>query len=346
MRLPQPFIRLALTVDVARLRSEIAQFGPGDWRDHPQGHPGNSALPLVARHGQAQDDGVAGPMAPTPHLARCPYVRQGLAALNAPIGRSRLMRLDAGAEATSHVDASYYWSQRVRVHFPIETTPGVRFLCGDAETHMAPGEVWIFDTWRQHNVLNPPETRRIHLVVDTVGSDAFWARTRDPGEAPSMVAYVPGKEPPMTMETINFPVVMSPYEFNAIWAGLRDDAAAANADSPSTEVIAAIDAEVRRVQLDWRAAWAAHGDAAEGWPRYAVLIRTLSALADQHMGTVRLANDVDLAHFIKTSLIPSLHSPQLARSGSSAGLVSDTGQPRSAKPSARALPESVLPLIC
>ncbi len=144
MRLPQPFIRLALTVDVDRLRSEIAQFGPGDWRDHPQGHPGNSALPLVARHGQAHDDGVAGPMAPTPHLARCPYVRQVLAALNAPLGRSRLMRLDAGAEATSHVDANYYWSQRVRVHIPIETTPGVRFLCGDAETHMAPGEVSDF----------------------------------------------------------------------------------------------------------------------------------------------------------------------------------------------------------
>ena len=251
------------------------------------------------------------------------------------------MRLDAGAEATAHVDANYYWSQRVRVHIPVETTPGVRFLCGDAEAHMAPGEVWIFDTWRQHNVLNPPGTRRIHLVVDTVGSDAFWARTRDPGEPPSVVAYVPGKDPPLTMETINFPVVMSPYEFNAIWAGLRDDAAAANANSPLTEVIAAIDVEVRRVQLDWRAAWAAHGDASEGWPKYAVLIRTLSAIAARHAGMVRLANGVDLAHFMETSLIPSLHSPQLASSGR--GSVSDTGQPRSTKPAAGAMPASALP---
>ena len=59
-----------------------------------------------------------GPMGATPHLARCPYVRQVLAALGAPIGRSRLMRLDSGAEATAHVDTNYYWSQRVRVHIP------------------------------------------------------------------------------------------------------------------------------------------------------------------------------------------------------------------------------------
>jgi len=48
MQLPQPFIRLALTVDADRLRTEIGQFGRAEWRDHPQKHPGNAALPLVA----------------------------------------------------------------------------------------------------------------------------------------------------------------------------------------------------------------------------------------------------------------------------------------------------------
>ena len=341
MQLPQPFIRLALTVDVDRLRSEIAQFAPTDWRDHPQGHPGNSALPLVSRRGQATDDGVAGPMAPTPHLARCPYVRQVLAALNAPLGRTRLMRLDEGAEATSHVDANYYWSQRVRVHIPIVTTPGVRFFCGDAETHMAAGEVWIFDTWREHNVLNPPGIQRIHLVADTVGSEAFWALTRDPARPPSPIAYIPGNVPPLTMETVNFPVVMSPYEFDSIWASLRNDAAAANPGSPP--IIAAIDAEMRGVQLDWRAAWAAYGAAPEGWPKYAALLRTLNAIADRHIGTVNLANGVDLAQFIQSSLIPSLHSPELASGGDTTKSVPDLGQQRSTKPVAPALPTRNVP---
>jgi len=325
MQLPQPFIRLALTVDADRLRSEIGQFGAAEWRDHPQGHPGNSALPLVARRGQPQDDGVAGPMGATPHLARCPYVRQVLAALGAPIGRSRLMRLDSGAEATAHVDTNYYWSQRVRVHIPVVTTPGVRFLCGDAQTQMAPGEVWIFDTWRPHNVLNPPGVERIHLVIDTVGSDAFWGLARDPATAATPVPYVPGHEPPLTLETVNFPVVMSPYEFGAIWSGWRAEAAGADAGGTS-----AIDDAVRRIQLDWRANWAAHGDAPEGWPGYAVLIRKLRDIGARYAGKVRLPNGQDLALLIVSSLVPALHTPDLADGSPSASSVPDLGQVKSA----------------
>jgi uncharacterized protein (TIGR03032 family) len=321
MQLPQPFIRLALTADADRLQFEIAQFGPDAWRAHPQGIPGNSALPFIARRGQADDDGVAGPMAPTSHLARCPYLRQVLAALKAPLGRTRLMRLDAGAEATSHVDTNYYWSQRVRVHIPVVTSPGVRFRCGDAETHMASGEVWIFDTWRPHNVINPAGTQRIHLVIDTVGSDAFWALAGDVGESPMWIPYSPGTDPSLSMETVNFPVVMSPYEFGKIWTGWCTDAAAADAGARS-----AIDAAVRRIQFDWRANWAAHGDAPEGWANYAALIQRLREISSRYAGTVKLANGQDLARLIDLSLIPSLHTPDLAARGVGAASVPDLGQ--------------------
>jgi hypothetical protein len=103
MQLAAPFIRLPLAFDAQRLAAEIAQFAPDDWRPHPQGHPGNWALPLVAVRGDPMDDGVAGPMQATPHLARCLYHRQVLAALGVPLGRTRLMKLDARAEATAHV---------------------------------------------------------------------------------------------------------------------------------------------------------------------------------------------------------------------------------------------------
>ena len=323
MQLPQPFIRLPLTVDADRLRLEIEQFRPEDWRNHPQGNPGNTALPLVARRGQAEDDGVSGPMGATPHLARCPYVKQVLAALAVPIGRTRLMRLEGGAEATPHIDSNYYWSQRVRVHIPIVTTPGVRFLCGDAETHMGPGEVWIFDTWRLHNVLNPSGAQRVHLVADTVGSSAFWAMTRTPGPNPNTVTYVPGKDPSLELESINFPVVMSPYEFDMIWTGwLKDAAGSKNAPA----AVAAIDSEVRQVQRDWRAAWAVHGDAPHGWPVYEGLLRTLQAIATRHLGAIELANGQDLARLIQISLVPALHSPNLPGSKKTFGDVPDLGQ--------------------
>ena len=321
MQLAKPFIRLPLTADATRLRAEIEQFGPADWRAHPQGHPGNTALPLVARGGHPDDDGVAGPMRATPHLARCPYLRQVLAALGAPLGRTRLMRLDAGAEATAHVDTNYYWSQRVRVHIPIVTTPDVRFLCGDAETRMGPGEIWIFDTWRPHNVLNPAGTKRIHLVADTVGSGAFWTLTRDGAAAAREIPYVAGADAPLSLESINFPVVMSPYEFTTIWSGWLKDAAAANATPGAVQ---AFDADMRVVQEDWRAAWAVYGDSPAGFSRFAELVRTMQSVASRYAGAVVLGNGLDLARLVETSLAAALHSPNLA--GGTAVSVPDLGQ--------------------
>ena len=59
------------------------------------------------------------------------------------------------------------------MHVPIITDPAVRFVVGEREWHLAPGEVWVFNTWALHNVINPNPTRRIHLVVDTVGGATF-----------------------------------------------------------------------------------------------------------------------------------------------------------------------------
>ena len=113
-------------------------------------------------------------MAPTPELLRCPYLSQVFASLGVTVGRSRLMRLSGHAEVTRHADQGYYWTERVRVHVPVVTQPTVRFECGDAAINMAAGECWIFDTWRQHRVLNDAVESRVHLVVDTVGGGAFW----------------------------------------------------------------------------------------------------------------------------------------------------------------------------
>ena len=108
MRLLRPFIRLPLAFDAARLAAEVGGFARAEWRPHPQGHPGNWSLPLIALDGDPGREGVAGPMRPTPQLTRCPYIRHVMAELGAPLGRSRLMKLDARAEATAHVDINHY----------------------------------------------------------------------------------------------------------------------------------------------------------------------------------------------------------------------------------------------
>jgi len=292
-----------------RLRAEIAQFEASEWRPHPQGTPGNSALPFIAHLGNPLDDAVAGPMRPTPHLARCPYVQQVLAALDAPLGRTRCMKLDAGAEVTAHVDVAYYWQQRVRVHVPVVTFPEVAFLCGDATTHMAEGECWVFDTWRMHNVLNPANRERIHLVIDSVGSETFWRLTGS--EEPARdVPFVPNAGPSLRFESSNSPVVMSPWEIESLWASWLGDAYAGPSDRGT---IGKLDAAVRPLIREWRAVWAEYADDVPGWPRYLALIGRLSGIARTYAGSIALPNEVDLARVIELGLIPALHSPALAQ---------------------------------
>src|SRR5262245_11034084 len=129
MKLDREFRKLPLGFDAECLAHEAAQFDAADWRPHPNGHPGNSAVPLLAVDGDPSNDGVCGPMRPTPLLERCPYTRQVLAALDTVLGRTRLMRIAGQAEATAHVDTNYYWQQRVRVHIPIRTSADVQFIC-------------------------------------------------------------------------------------------------------------------------------------------------------------------------------------------------------------------------
>ncbi len=137
-------------------------------------------MALISRDGGDNDD-FAGAMAPTPHLANCPYHRQVMSSFGEVLARSRLMKLAAGCEVGLHVDFNYHWHTRVRMHIPIVTNPEVRFLCGDRTVHMAPGQCWLFDNWRPHNVVNDGDTDRVHLVVDLAGSSRFWHRVEAVG---------------------------------------------------------------------------------------------------------------------------------------------------------------------
>src|SRR5689334_20149112 len=116
MKLDTEFIKLPFRFDVARLQEEVRQFTEQEWKPHPQGFAGNWAIPLIGARGSADDDSVKGPMAPTPFLDRCPYLKQVLASFNCVLGRTRLMRLDNKAETTAHVDTNYYWLHHVRIH--------------------------------------------------------------------------------------------------------------------------------------------------------------------------------------------------------------------------------------
>lgn len=281
MKLQVPFLQLPLAFDAPALAAEIAALGEAPWKPHPQGFAGNSMLPLVAVGGDADNESFAGPMAPTAALRACPYLMQVIASLGATIGRSRLMRLSGQAEVTRHADQGYYWTERVRVHVPVVTQPSVRFECGDAAIHMAAGECWIFDTWRQHRVLNDATDARIHLVVDTVGGGRFWelaARGR-PHDVPAgswrAQPVTPSAAPvAFDCERLNVPQVMSPWELNAHLSLLFADALPHPNLAPVRQIC-------QRFARTWQGLWFAHGDDRAHWPHYR---RALQAFIDEVRG--------------------------------------------------------------
>ena len=318
MRLDTEFIKLPLSFDVERMRAEVEAIPESDWRPHPQGHPGNSALPLIALGGDPTNDGVAGEMLPTAHLEKCEYLQQVLASFDTVFGRSRLMRLEGKSEATLHVDTNYYWADRVRIHVPILTSPVIEFICNEKSLHMAAGEAWIFDAWRMHNVLNPTGDQRIHLVGDTVGSAAFWelvARGERPfsenGAAPAPtrhVEYQPGAQVRLETERSNYPVVMDPWEQRRLLESLLEDLPENGAAAERAEFVAALTSFHR----DWRAAWARFGRAPDGWQTFDSLRRRFDDRIAPLERALELSNSTDAVEIARQMLVRPALNPQLA----------------------------------
>ena len=301
MKLPVPFLQLPVSFDAGLLAEEIAALGESVWRPHPQGFPGNSAVPLVSQDGDPQSDAVRGAMRPTPQLERCPYLMQVMSTIGGVWGRSRLMRLSGQAEVTAHVDIDYYWRDHMRVHVPIVTQPDVQFHCGDAVVHMAAGECWIFDTWRMHRVLNSTDKARIHLVADSVGGPALWSfiaagRPHDanvPGWQPRRIGPDRSAAAALRLESVNVPNVMSPWE-------VQDQVGFILEAAQQHPNLGALHQLVGHFHRHWRSLWAIHGDRGGGLDEYREAIRLFSVELARLGEGIRLENG--------TTLLKAMHS--------------------------------------
>lgn len=315
MRLPCEFIRLPLQFDAERLREEVAAIDEADWMPHPQRFAGNSALILVSVNGEDNND-LAGPMAPTPRLQQCSYLRQVMASFQTVVGRSRLMRLDPGSEVKLHTDLNYYWRERIRVHVPIVTDPGVRFQTGERTVHMKAGEAWIFDNWRPHTVFNESGVRRIHLVMDTVGTAAFWqlvGRGWNPasGQPEQMmrvrgVEFDPAANAAFPVERFNVMPVAMPSSVKALVQDLIGDIRSGSDRGPVAQGACAI---LGNFSHEWQGLWAAFGPGEEAFPRFRGLLEQVVAELQQ-LGAGRIqmpSNGSPLMDVVNAQLGPLLN---------------------------------------
>jgi hypothetical protein len=283
MKMDSEFVKLPITFDVETMAREASQFDESNWQPHPGKHPGNSALPLISLGGGNNDD-FSGSMAQTPYLQKCEYISQICANFGEVLGRSRLMRLAGGSEVPIHVDAIYHWHRHVRIHIPIITNENVIFHCGSQQVNMRAGECWLFDSWRNHKVVNHSEQTRVHLVLDTAGSSRFWdivehslAYYREHQQYPpaQKLNYEAGKTAPILLEKYNLTPVLSPGEVD----GLVEDIIGEMHSVESNEAVKvdAIVKQMMRFCRDWRMIFSLHGYEQQGMQRYLSLLQNTRA---------------------------------------------------------------------
>jgi len=310
MKLATPFCQLPFRFDVSQLAQEIAQFSESDWQEHPQKFEGNSALLLVSVDGDVTNDDLKGSMAITPHLKRCEYLQQVLASFNSAIGRTRLMRLQGEAKVKCHSDQDYYWLQRVRIHIPIVTNPEVTFYCGDDQVHMEAGSAWIFNTWLPHKVENQSDSIRIHLVIDTVGSQEFWdlVEHKHPFQE---IPYLKDKEVKLKTEKVNAPIVISPWEQQYIFNFFLEDLRKVSENNP--EIINHLSQEFCQINRQWHELWVRYGTHSSGWGEYQQTLQEIITKLESFAKQLDLSNGVDFFDGLASSLLTDMFNPKLVK---------------------------------
>lgn len=87
------------------------------------------------------------------------------------IGRVFISKLPPGGKVLPHkdldglngIETERYYD---RFHLVYKSEPGNIFRCGDEKVYMKPGELWWFDNFEEHEVINNSSSDRIHLIMD------------------------------------------------------------------------------------------------------------------------------------------------------------------------------------
>jgi hypothetical protein len=139
-----------------------------DWR----------CLALRSAGGAADRTDPGGPgledFADTPWLSSTPLTSAILDKIPVPKRAVRFMALGPGVVSHTHDDTKYgpRWGV-ARLHIPITTNPDALLVLDSVEYRWQPGEFWFGDFSRKHRVENHGAQARVHLVIDTLMTEAI-----------------------------------------------------------------------------------------------------------------------------------------------------------------------------
>ena len=173
-------LRLPMRFDPALLRRDLAAVSGIGWTKHfvTQNYAGDwSVIPLRGPAGETHPvrlihpDPTAREFEDTPVLEHAPYLARVLAAFECPRQCARLMRLAPGSTIKEHRDHDLAFEKGVaRLHIPVTTNAGVRFLLNRVRVDMEPGSMWYLRLSDPHSVSNAGTSDRVHLVIDLVAN--------------------------------------------------------------------------------------------------------------------------------------------------------------------------------
>jgi len=164
-------VRLPLTIDIERLRGEVAGLPASVWGTRGGRVGVHNAAEAVFLRGYAPAEGDK-PVEDRPILESLPYARSIIEkTIPAPRWRCLLARLPAGAVIAPHVDRPPYFGKTLRVHVPVDTNESVYMVARGLCYSMRAGEVWVLNNSAEHAVWNAdPVMSRTHMICDFLPS--------------------------------------------------------------------------------------------------------------------------------------------------------------------------------
>ncbi|MEE4331247.1 MAG: TIGR03032 family protein, partial [Wenzhouxiangella sp.] len=181
---------------------------------------------------------------------------------------------------------------------------------GQASSAIPAGQAWLVDGWRGYEHENPGSDPLVYLVVDTVGSAAFWStvnsadRPLDPereGRMSPRRIRLSGAPKAIETEVVRSSRVMSPWELESLVNGLMQELrSAAPAGAPH---LPKLESALSQFMRQWQAIHARHGENEAGDSAYRQALEQLVAQAALFAGLWQLPNGLDAAELLYQSVV-------------------------------------------
>jgi hypothetical protein len=86
------------------------------------------------------------------------------------LGRVLIVRFKPNGRVYRHIDSGEYYRVRDRFHLVLQSEGGSIFICEKEKVVMQEDELWWFNNKKMHEVINPSDFWRTHLIFDILGA--------------------------------------------------------------------------------------------------------------------------------------------------------------------------------